>query len=149
MQRKGDGKGGQLDIHGLFKTQMGIRFKEFRKSLKLSLTRMAEIYNIKQSRIEAIEKGAEFPPMDLVRRLAVDHKLDCIWLLTGLSGPPTDPAFIPLLVSGIDGALWETYCYVFAYLNVPEVSAKILADLHIIRKQMAEEIAAYYGRYSK
>ncbi len=120
---------------------VGLRFKEIRKTLNLGQSELANIAGVSRSLLSLCENGTKTPSYQLLVALATKLNIDINWLISGNGDMFTGPK--------IDyGALTDEMQDMFFHIeHIPELRLHILEEfLHFkirnkekIEKQLSKE----------
>ncbi len=72
-----------INFNKNLKKDVGARFRQFRKHLKLKQQEMADILDMNQTTITGIEKGKSFPTIPVLIFLMENYHLSLLWMFTG------------------------------------------------------------------
>lgn len=65
-------------------SEFNTRFREIRKSLKLTLREMSQVLSIPLSTVSKYEQGVIKPGVEILSRVCLKYKVNLNWLLTGV-----------------------------------------------------------------
>ena len=134
------------------KKEIGLRFKEFRKSIKKSQKKLAEEFKVSQTTIASIETGNSFPGIHYQNYLYSQYHLNINWLLTGcgemiLSGEKDSKnADLPVLFWHIaeNEPRFEKYIELISLMHMPCIEQIILGKLAEIKIIAEKEIKSFF-----
>ena len=132
--------------------EIGLRFKEFRNTIKKSQYKLAEELKSSQSTITKIEIGKLFPGAPLQNYLHRNYHLNLNWLLTGEGEMNISPAKksihadLPILFWHIsdDEPRFELYVELISLMRIPYIEEIILAKLAEIKVIAKDEIKSFF-----
>ena len=134
------------------KKEVGLRFKEFRNSIKKSQTKLADEFLLTQTTIASIETGKSFPVIPFQNYLYSQYSLNLNWLLTGcgemiLSGEKDSKnADLPVLFWHIaeNEPRFEKYIELISLMHMPCIEQIILGKLAEIKIIAEKSIKSFF-----
>ena len=134
------------------KKEIGLRFKQFRKSIKKSQSELANELKVPPAKISSIETGKCFPGFDIQNYLHCQYHLNINWLLIGKGEifiPPDKDAKnseLPIQFNHIDknDPRYEKYVELRDLLSIPVIEKVIFAKLAEIKVLAKKEIDSFF-----
>jgi transcriptional regulator with XRE-family HTH domain len=131
---------------------IGLRFKQFRESIKKSQSELANELEASLGIITSIESGKCYPGFSIQNYLYVQYHLNLNWLLAGKGGMliPTDKDSknyeVPIQLNHIDedDPRYERYVELKSLLRIPVIEKIIFGKLAELKIIAEEEIKAFF-----
>jgi transcriptional regulator with XRE-family HTH domain len=138
--------------NAVLKKEVGLRFKEFRLSIKKSQTKLADEFTVSQTTIASIENGNSFPGIPFQNYLYSQYSLNLNWLLTGggemiLTGEKDSKTFdLPILFWHIaeNDPRFEKYIELISLMHMPCIEQIILGKLAEIKIIAEKKIKSFF-----
>jgi transcriptional regulator with XRE-family HTH domain len=128
------------DIRDEFiRKEIGLRIKEFRKSIKKYQYELAEELKSSQSTFTSIETGKIYPCSPFLNYLHLQYNLNLNWLLTGKGEMIISPE-VNSFRNIIDD---ERYVELISLMRIPAIEEIILARLAEVKVIAKEEIKEF------
>ena len=136
----------------LLKKEIGLRFKEFRKSIQKNQYELAKELKSFQSTITNIETGKFSPGIPFHNHLHLKYHLNLNWLLTGEGEMIISPsgnskyADLPILFWHIDenDPRFEKYVELISLMRISFIEQIMLGKLEEVKAISKEEIESFF-----
>lgn len=90
-----------------FTWQFGERFRQIRKTDRLTQEEFGQMLGVSRQTINAYENDRQRPPLDMMEKVCREQGISPRWLLTGQGDPRGDTSYAPIEESSVPIAVTE------------------------------------------